>query len=298
VRTVLKSAFTSCLLSLLCLLPSAAQRPVAAVVVRNPAPVVAEYTPRDSVVVVKRVGPVETDWGTGTVVASGAGKSKILTNAHVAVDDTLPLFVLRGDRKFPATYLAGSRVTHFRFADGGRGVRLDGPDLALLEVAAELPVAAVAAADPAPGTRVRLWGHGTGFDTTLAGAVLDSGRIAVPTLLTSLGTRSGDSGSGVFDADGKLVGVCWGGDGKKCYGVPASVVNRFLTEKAQPKAATPNRGCVNGNELCKCERPYPLNPNPGPCKCGPNCQLYCFPIPAGVSANPFFTPDNCSSCSP
>ena len=42
--------------------------------------------------------------------------------------------------------------------------------------------------------------------------------------------------------------------------------------------------CAKGNNsgACICEKSFPLDPNPGPCKCD-NCAARCFPIGNGVS---------------
>ena len=49
--------------------------------------------------------------------------------------------------------------------------------------------------------------------------------------------------------------------------------------KAPPVARPP---CAKGNECCDCEKSFPLNPNPGPCKCD-NCHLHCFPLGNGAA---------------
>jgi hypothetical protein len=51
-------------------------------------------------------------------------------------------------------------------------------------------------------------------------------RTSSPCINTTIPSQSGDSGSGIFDDRGRLVGVCWGGD--ECqYGVRLDVVHTF-----------------------------------------------------------------------
>jgi S1-C subfamily serine protease len=182
--------------------------------------------------------------GSGTVVWSEGGRSVVLTNAHVAdrPDAAYSVFSVATGKSYPAKYLAGSKVVVF--PPDGFGVRLavEGPDLALLVVEAELPAAKFAPAPPKPGAGVRQWGFGG--RTTESGPSCKAGEargdvrvwyggVLVVSAGSSLRVQPGDSGSGVFDANGDLVGVThgYGGD-PPGLAVPLVVVKAFVTEKA------------------------------------------------------------------
>ena len=51
-----------------------------------------------------------------------------------------------------------------------------------------------------------------------------------------------------------------------------------------PAKALSHPTCAKGNTsgACDCEKSFPLNPNPGPCKCD-NCAARCFPLGNGVA---------------
>jgi S1-C subfamily serine protease len=158
--------------------------------------------------------------GSGTVVASGKGVSRVLTNHHVCPDDGDRITVEHKGKAYPAARLAWDKSI----------------DLACLEVrGVELPAAKIAAGDPAPGSTVRQWGH----PKACKEAVPKSGRaIGGRTIFaTTIPSESGDSGAGVFDAAGDLVGVCWGRrlDNGTETCVPLADVRRFL--RMDPPAA-------------------------------------------------------------
>lgn len=46
--------------------------------------------------------------------------------------------------------------------------------------------------------------------------------------VSSAGLRKGDSGGGMIDKDGRLVGVFWGGGGQNTYGTYCGTINKFL----------------------------------------------------------------------
>lgn len=181
-----------------------------------------------SVQVAREVAADRTELGTGTVVAARSGESLILTNAHVAEDGTKPLSIrTQGGRSYPAKYVAGSRVEHI----DSENIRVHGPDLALVSVAAELPVAPVASDTPVEGTAVCLWGYGKVTDGRPAqktGRTLPQGDYVGSIQLTSIPSQNGDSGSGVFNEKGALVAVGWGGGRGTQFCVRLDAVRVFL----------------------------------------------------------------------
>lgn len=190
---------------------------------------------------VKRDEPNGYAHGGGTVIASEDGRSLILTNAHVARDAARPLTVTAAGREYRAAYLAGSRVYDIGFDHLGRPViAIDGPDLAVLQVDAELPAAPVALAAPRVGSRVRQWGYAdrayNAAPNYKTGTVLgESGN----DLLTTLQCDHGDSGAALLDDHGEVVAVCHGkppanqpAGQVRQYAVRTGVTVTFVEEKA------------------------------------------------------------------
>jgi hypothetical protein len=172
-----------------------------------------------------------TNYGSATPVACEGKKSLLVTNAHVVrdTDGDAPITVTVEGAEFKARYVAGSKVT----GELGGVIAVDGPDLALLEVDAELGWAQFGAAGFAEGERVWRWGYGGTADGK---PVLRGGKVFPSPLPNSLADDGdsipGDSGAGVFNRDGKLVGVCWGRDGKGAgFAVPLKTVHSFLADK-------------------------------------------------------------------
>lgn len=142
--------------------------------------------------------------GTGTVIASEDGRSLVLTNSHV-VKDAVAVKLVKTDAngkpwEYKATVLDSI---------GAAGVY---PDLALIETRHDLPAVEIADELPAVGSSVTTWGYGPShqadtwepFERT--GKVVSSSRYASPWFVSTLHIIEGDSGCGVFDAMGCLVG--------------------------------------------------------------------------------------------
>jgi hypothetical protein len=145
-------------------------------------------------------------------------------------------------------------VTHKGKEYGASVVAWDaGLDLACLEVRAELPACELATEPPKRGAPVYQWGH----ERASREAVPKEGRaVGVngrrvgggDVWETTIASVEGDSGCGVFNAAGRLVGVCWGRHtdrpGEVC--VALADVRRFLKLEdgkadPKPKAASPRR---------------------------------------------------------
>ncbi len=173
--------------------------------------------------------------GSGTAIQGGPpGKTWFITNRHVARIGIKSVKMVDGT-VYPASVVEISQ-TH---------------DLAILVVNAVLPAVEVVADDPPVGTGVRVRGNGVysgGFDKVRSGTIKSySGGDLTANLLGS----PGDSGSGYFNAEGKLVGVLWGGPSKDLsqfsIGVRASAVYAFVQKvsgKPVPNVAYDGYGYV------------------------------------------------------
>lgn len=176
--------------------------------------------------------------GTGTVIASEAGKSLILTNAHVVPSGDRPISVTYWcDRKpwvSPATYLGGSAVVDI----GPHLIDVRGPDLALLLLdCAALPAVEIADTIPPAGEPVSLYGFGGASSVApihKSGRVLSDDRSYTtagdPIARTSIATVNGDSGAAILNDRGQLVAVHWGGGA-----VRLDTVHAFTVQVLQRK---------------------------------------------------------------
>jgi S1-C subfamily serine protease len=150
------------------------------------------------------------------VSVAGNGAALVLTNSHVVCD--------RSDNSSIRVQLPGCPLANGVFI-------MDDPvmDLAAIEVKDEgvVPVA-IAETPPAIGDTLTLTGYGPN------GAYReDRGPVSVytapegttePLFVESGATpRHGDSGGGVFNERGQLVGVLWGGQARRSLHMPHSV---------------------------------------------------------------------------
>jgi hypothetical protein len=163
--------------------------------------------------------------GTGTCIASEGGKSLVVTNAHVVEGTRAPCVVVNGGKEWRAQVLATARDYSRRDWD-----------LALVVVDGELPVAPVAAEEPAPGERIRIYGFGGRMGSQ--GPALKTGAwlgrtFNADNVNATNQTISGDSGSGWFNDRGELVAVHWGNNGR-AWGVPLQPVRTFARERGGP----------------------------------------------------------------
>jgi hypothetical protein len=162
--------------------------------------------------------------GTGTPVWSDGRRTKILTCAHVVPHGHGTVTVYPGgdwQRPVKARLLAGS-------------LRPDAPDLALLEVPVPLTHAHLSPVPPKAGDFVYQWGWGP--PTPRVGPALRQGFVTQVTSQTyvSYDPRGGDSGAGVFDARGEMVGViAWRATPAGCA-VGYADVRNFLAGNGVP----------------------------------------------------------------
>ncbi len=189
--------------------------------------------------------------GSGTVLKRPPGESdRVLTARHVVLGAGA-VRVVCGGKVLPATVVAVSKDA----------------DLALLGVGEALSYTVLADAEPAVGEPVETWGFGGGGGCRPTVGVATGPETAVAP------TQPGDSGAGVFDKAGRLVGVHVAGDsafgpGRLGVRIPLTVVKKFLAEAMpEPKVACP---CPAGG--CAC---HPCQCGPGggeSCPCGGKCR--------------------------
>lgn len=175
--------------------------------------------------------------GSGTPISCENGKTVFVTNAHVVPKNkaSQPITITVSGRKFKAKYLDGSEVEFFTRSDGTHGCKVHGPDLAFLEVEGELGHVELADDIARPGDQVWQFGYG-GVPLNYNGPTIKSGIVnkttfVEPTLACDLQSISGDSGSGLFNTRGELVGVTWGGNSNptvhECVAVELTTVRAF-----------------------------------------------------------------------
>lgn len=155
--------------------------------------------------------------GSGTVVHCDGTHSIILTNRHVCPCDAGKIEIVVNGRKLPATFVGAD----------------DKADLAAVKVKEKLPVAPVAAKEPAKGTELRAWGYGDGKRTAKKGEAIGNVQDAktaegVSVYFVNVHPVPGDSGCGLFCPKGHLTAVVWGGNREACC-VPLPSIKRFLS---------------------------------------------------------------------
>lgn len=171
-----------------------------------------EYTKTDDAGQAVKVANI----GSGTVVAQENGLSLILTNHHVCPETGEWVRVAHRWRRYDAqVVLAVERY-----------------DLAALVVFAKLSPSGIARTTPKPGAELRMCGYGLMLPCLKVGRATDryADEQGVRTHFTTLATESGDSGSGLFDASGRLAGVVWGSQGAA---VPLESVRAFARHVAE-----------------------------------------------------------------
>lgn len=146
--------------------------------------------------------------GSGTVIACEKGKSLIITCAHVVENGDKHVLIWLNGKTYNAKYIAGSKVT----VDNDK-IKIYGKDLALIEVDAVLPVAALGTASPKVNDKIRQWGFAGG--SYEYGPLYKEGKVVGLERETQTGketfstadARPGDSGSGLFDSNDKMIGI-------------------------------------------------------------------------------------------
>lgn len=163
--------------------------------------------------------------GSGTIIGTHEGKGLVITARHV-LDNPGPASIMRNGQTYPATRLV-------RAATG---------DLAALEF--DNPpsdIKQIGIADK-PGQRGTMFGFGPDYPGTFhahQGRYL--GRRGKPHVYNAewlpddeyaFNSENGDSGGGVFDDQGHLSGVLWGGENGKSNVVSTVKLRQFLEAPA------------------------------------------------------------------
>ena len=175
--------------------------------------------PKQSQVLIARQETGSTAYGTGSAIAYESGKTLILTNAHVARDNTAKYSIWFKGKQYDATYLGGQKVTLTQKfnPDGSVSYSIafeDDIDLALLTVDVEVPTVPLAADNAKEGERIRQWGFSRFTDVKnepgyKTGKVSD--QCSAKNTTGTLPSDNGDSGSGLFNDANELVAVtAWG----------------------------------------------------------------------------------------
>ena len=174
--------------------------------------------PQDSAVRVEVKKDGRIFGGSGTVINLGK-QTLVLTNEHV-VREADSVSVVKDGRYIKAELLAANPSV----------------DLALLKVKEKMAGASLANEEPAVGSEVRTFGHPDWKLTPKVGKALgnvDNARQrGMRVWYSTIHPEPGDSGSGVFDREGRLVAVNWGGYTDACC-VSLADVKRFLKDHAK-----------------------------------------------------------------
>lgn len=189
--------------------------------------------------------------GSGTAIAP----RWVLTNSHVvehAKGVGRLCQLVRGDRR-----IAGQICSvHPQF------------DLALIYLTEEVDHVAIAEREPQPGEPIAYGGFGgTGQLNVKRGKVVAHGQSGmhggVPVVEVTPNSISGDSGSGVCNADGELVAIVWGSDHSQALAVSAQ---EFLKWKPAIETQCGPLGCTIGRRVYPNQPAYrqPIASQPSP----------------------------------
>jgi len=148
-------------------------------------------------IVMKEKVDSENGWlGTGVVIKETEDSTYIVTNSHVCKDGYI-CYVQEGENTYPITTVKRST---------------DDNDVQIIKVSGhiegKIPVKGIA--DTQRGNRVYVMGHNLGRPFLYAeGVVAGFYEAQINELIISVATAPGNSGSGVIDANGYLVGLVY-----------------------------------------------------------------------------------------
>jgi len=222
--------------------------------------------------------PGVTAYGSGTPLATENGKTVVLTNAHVVRDNTKPITVHLNGKQYPAKYVLGSVVTDV----GPQQIHVDGPDLCVLEVDADLWGVDLAADIPAVGEPVFQMGYGgstNGKPIKRTGVVIQP--VYAGQLNSTITAVSGDSGCGVFNKYGQLVGVTHGGTQTVALAETVTTVRTYVLKGDKKFVLFPRlRARLEANREARADR----NVDP---EFSGKAPVAAAPLPEGVVGAPF-----------
>lgn len=211
-------------------------RPAACMVVLLVAAPFVHAAPVDSACLLQyedKNDPTKFSAGSGTVIACEGKKSLILTAAHVIPDGKADITVTLKGKDYVGKYLTGSKVTVTE-----TGLTIDGADLALIVVDAELPVTPLAKEMVKKGDRVHQWGFCGGPHHAKRGPYYKTGKVDdvdEEFAIASPDARRGDSGCALCNDKNEIIGVVVrrfaDDDCPACIALPLPTINKFLTEK-------------------------------------------------------------------
>ncbi len=199
----------------------------------------ASGAPRESVCRVENRAGNARSLGSGTLVhtTDDRGEGLILTCAHLFREGTGELLVTFADGR----------------SHGAKLVEIDHQaDLAALAIArpAAEPVEIAPTVDRGATLRACGFGPGGRYRCAVGPVVGQASDVGQVSLMIADGVRSGDSGGGVFDEQGRLVAVIWGEAGGVTYASSGAPLQSFLA-RVLGRVKVARFSCPDGS----CRRP-------------------------------------------
>ena len=180
---------------------------------RRPAAEAPQAPPNPAVCRIRNQMARQGSLGSGTVVDTGGGYALVLTCKHLfrdgagAITCTFP----GNPTAYPGKYVADKNENDLA------AILIDDPRVAPVDLAAE-PLRRGEFAQSAGFGPDGRYAVNSGFVTRVDGTQFELSGAA----------RQGDSGGPVFDAQGRLIGVLWGTDGREVIATSAATADGFL----------------------------------------------------------------------
>ncbi len=189
-----------------------------------------QRTPPQVVRVINQVvmpdGSIRTDKGSGVIVRNENNVTKIITAAHIFRDGAKDIRIILQDGQHVLARLEKKSESW---------------DAVLLGVSAAINIPPLHWAKnvPVKGDATVAWGFGPdGIIAGQNGFVVDyvqkEGTEIPETIKTTGRAREGDSGGPVLNAQGELVGLLWGTDGRYTYSTSSQQLQRLFPARTPP----------------------------------------------------------------